>query len=509
MTGENSPTGKSAGVLLPVCLFLAVAVMFPGCGGGGGANIQASPCGCAANQSAVLYGVDTVTGWLIRIDPASGAAVPVGPVGFPDVQGLAFDHNTSTLYGVSNTVSPSPSQLIKIDTSTGVGTAVGGNLGGFTIVWSLTFDPNANILYGISNLAAGGQLIRINTTTGAGTAIGTMALGIASSIAFDSQTNTLYGVTGLFSTGPELSIINTTDGTYTLLGPIAQDGLTFDPTTNILYGSRVLGSNSTSLYTINPSNAADSLVGPVSTGGNVRSLASACTPNNTLAALYGVDTDTDRLIKIDPASGAGTVIGLVGWTDVQGLTFGQNARILYGGSNALSPSPSQLITIDPSTGVGTAVGGNLGSFTNVWSLTFDPSANKLYGISNISAGGQLIEINTTTGAGTAIGSPKGIVTCIAFDSQSNTLYGVTGPFTNGFPADELSIINTTDGTYTLVGSITMDGLTFDPSTNILYGTRVFTSSSSGLYTVNVSGPSASLVGTISTGGNVRSLAAAP
>ena len=46
-----------------------------------------------------LYGSDTTTNELLTINTSTGAATSVGPLGFPFVNGLAFDPNTNTLYG--------------------------------------------------------------------------------------------------------------------------------------------------------------------------------------------------------------------------------------------------------------------------------------------------------------------------------------------------------------------------------------------------------------------------
>ena len=71
-----------------------------------------------------------------------------------------------------------------------------------------------------------------------------------------------------------------------------------------------------------------------------------------MVPLYGTDTSTDELITIDPASGASTVVGALGFGAVQGLAFDPNSNTLYG----TDTSTDQLITIDPASGAGTAVG---------------------------------------------------------------------------------------------------------------------------------------------------------
>jgi hypothetical protein len=52
--------------------------------------------------SGTLFGSDPAGANLVTIDTATGAATPVGPLGFTDVSGIAFDATTSTLFGVDN-----------------------------------------------------------------------------------------------------------------------------------------------------------------------------------------------------------------------------------------------------------------------------------------------------------------------------------------------------------------------------------------------------------------------
>jgi hypothetical protein len=59
---------------------------------------------------------------LLAIDKHTGASTLVGQLGFPRVDGLAFDAASGTLYGIDKT---EDGTLITIDTSSGAGTAVG------------------------------------------------------------------------------------------------------------------------------------------------------------------------------------------------------------------------------------------------------------------------------------------------------------------------------------------------------------------------------------------------
>jgi hypothetical protein len=150
----------------------------------GFANVQ----GIAFDASTgLLYGVDVATDQLITIDPASGVGAAVGPLGFVNVRSLACDSGTGVLYGVDALTR----QLVSIDPATGAGTAVG--LVGLVGVQGLAFDPSAGVLYGES--FSSDELITIDTSTGAASVIGPIGASIplGRSLAFDANAGVLYG----------------------------------------------------------------------------------------------------------------------------------------------------------------------------------------------------------------------------------------------------------------------------------------------------------------------------
>lgn len=74
-----------------------------------------------------LYGVDIVLDALVAIDKTTGAAQPIGSIGFDAncAAGLAFDHATAKLYFTSLTsCSPGSEALYSIDTTTGLATQI-------------------------------------------------------------------------------------------------------------------------------------------------------------------------------------------------------------------------------------------------------------------------------------------------------------------------------------------------------------------------------------------------
>src|SRR5262245_16740452 len=120
---------------------------------------------------------------------------------------------------------------------------------------------------------------------------------------------------------PRLLRVNPETGAVTAVGPIgfAVTGLAVDPTTGVLYGSTNTHSVSSpnSLVTINRQTGAGTVVGAYG-GTNV---VADLTFNGT-GQLFGWDEDTDDLVTIDKATGAVTVVGDAGVsTRGDGLTF--------------------------------------------------------------------------------------------------------------------------------------------------------------------------------------------
>jgi len=67
---------------------------------------------------------------LYSIDPATGTATLIGPIGFRAVSGMAFNRFTGVLYATGRRLSSGTLVLLTINTATGVGTEVG-PLGGW------------------------------------------------------------------------------------------------------------------------------------------------------------------------------------------------------------------------------------------------------------------------------------------------------------------------------------------------------------------------------------------
>ena len=104
---------------------------------------------------------------LVRINRFTGRVTAIGSLGFQDVQGLAFDTATRTLYGVDGATR----RLIRIDPQTGLGFALGPL--DAPDIEGLEVDAASGLLYGSDAQTL--QLFRINKGTGACTLVGSSA----------------------------------------------------------------------------------------------------------------------------------------------------------------------------------------------------------------------------------------------------------------------------------------------------------------------------------------------
>jgi len=197
---------------------------------------------------------------------------------------------------------------------------------------------------------------------------------------------------------------------------------------------------------------------------SVTSIANAQTPGTLYASTGNVG---GTLITIDPATGAGTLVGALGTLGpVTEIEF-RSDGVLFGSTGGGS---SHIITIDPLTGNETLIGTH--AFGAVNGLEFDASGS-LYGTFYDPGGSgatDLVIVNQSTGQLTTIDSTGvEIMPGLAFHPSNGTLYGVGhGIFDI---TSNLYTINTATGMATLVGPIGFDAvgaLEFGPN-GVLYG----------------------------------------
>lgn len=146
----------------------------------------------AAGLYGARAGPSQTTSDLYTINPATGTATSVGPIGFA-VTGLAFRPSDGILFGAtSNQSAASPANLITVDPVTGSGTLVGafGTAGGSGLS-DLAFRSD-DVLFGYSP-ANPRRLYTVDQATGAATQVSATAVaaGNGYGLSFDSA-DTLY-----------------------------------------------------------------------------------------------------------------------------------------------------------------------------------------------------------------------------------------------------------------------------------------------------------------------------
>ena len=188
---------------------------------------------------------------------------------------------------------------------------------------------------------------------------------------------------------------------------------------------------------------------------------------NAAGTLFGVDGNGPELLTIDVTTRQGTPVGGIGFRSIRDLAFHAPSGFLYGIEDVPDATLSdRLIRIDPATGQGTLIG-NIGpSYRYVRGLASDPATGVLYACDPVAD--QLITVNHLTGAGTPVASlDLANVKLLAF-SPSGVLYAVNG--TDTF--SQLVTIDKVTGHGTDLGGIgfqRVDGMAFHPGDGELYG----------------------------------------
>lgn len=159
-----------------------------------------------------------------------------------------------------------------------------------------------------------------------------------------------FDVPAVFSTVDPVTCAETVIGTTT--NNQSFSGMAWDYTTGNMYGSTTDISTST-LYTINLANGALTLV-----GGMTNSPGNIAIGVDLNGDLYGFDVVTDSLVKHDKATGAGTVIGPLGFDAnfAQGMDFDHSDNTCYIFAFNNASFQAELRTCDVTTGSTTLVG---------------------------------------------------------------------------------------------------------------------------------------------------------
>ncbi len=119
-----------------------------------------------------------------------------------------------------------------------------------------------------------------------------------------------------------------------------------------LYASSTDGSSSY-LYTVNIDTGATTVVGQITNASTIIDIAI-----NADGQMYGVDVSSDSLVQINPVTGAGAVIGLIGFDAdyAQGMDFEEVSGVLYLAAYNATTSRGELRIANTSTGNSVLVG---------------------------------------------------------------------------------------------------------------------------------------------------------
>jgi hypothetical protein len=202
-----------------------------------------------------LYGTDGAN--LYLIDTASGAASLIGPHGPVEfaIGALAFADN-GALYGISVT---DAAQLYQIDVTTGAASAIGPLGIGFIFEGGLTFDTAGRLIGVDQGDDATATTFEINTATGAATIIGPPG-GQARDI--NGLTRDGAVVYGIDRPSNSLGRLDVATGSYTQIGLTGAaigdtGGLAFDEATGALYATFAADGG---FYKIDPATGAATLI---------------------------------------------------------------------------------------------------------------------------------------------------------------------------------------------------------------------------------------------------------
>ena len=245
-----------------------------------------------------------------------------------------------------------------------------------------------------------------------------------------------------------------------------------------LYGVAHLGfEGPTTLYMIDPGNGNATEIGPVGfrrCGGLAYDEL-----NSTLFATCerSDGSETPVLVRINPATGAGTEVGVLdvcsNWND---LSFRNSDNDLFatGFGNTCGGGENTLVTVNTATGMGTIVGpmGNDGCCGNA--MAFSPGDTLFFMDGDRGPPDTLYIVNQITGAANAIANvsyppvlddeprPNSMV----FNPKQGQLIAsvVNGDGNDGTRENYLTVVNTLTGDVAILGTTVegLDGLAFGP-----------------------------------------------
>jgi uncharacterized protein (TIGR03437 family) len=446
---------------------------------------------------------------LYTIDPATGAATPVGSAQFaPALNGTSFGFDFNPVPDRIRVTSDAD-QNLRLNPDTGAVAATDG-----TLVFAAG-DPNVN---------ANPNLVAVAYTNSFAGASATTLYGIDSNL----DALVLQGSQGGSPVSP-----NT--GQLTTVGPLgvnASDQTGFDivGTTGAAFASLTAqGAATSSLYTVNLATGAAALVGPIGVNEVIRDIAAVV----RVETVYALTTGNNLLAFSSGAPGAivstRPIIGLAQGELLVGIDFRPATGQLYAMSNA-----SRVYIVNTANGAATAAGG--APFApalagNNFGFDFNPAPDRIRAVSDA---GQNLRLNPNNGA---VAGTDGNLAFASGDANANATPNVVGSaYTNNFAGtttttlygidsrlDSLvlqgsiggSPVSPNTGQLTTAGPLGVDtnenvGFDIAPVTGAAFASLTIAgSASSNLFTINLSTGAAAMVGPIGGGETIRDIAIAP
>jgi hypothetical protein len=416
-------------------------------------------------QTGIVYAVvsySTGGRFLITVDPATGAGTHIGQT--PQVTDIAIGAD-GTLYATGGNFSSSPGALFVLNKATGAGTQLAQLSGGSG--HTLTFNAEDGLLYHGANSCIDDCFFYVESfdpqSPGDLTKqVFAQFLGIESGSMVHLR-GPFFLVGDVFNLQVVLLNVATGRGS-SLPSDSVWQGLTTIPTgascaATTLYATGPFEGPSL-LHAVDPATGATTLIGPVGfndiTGIDFAS-------DGVLYAVGRRDDDLGGvpvLMTIDPCTGQGTEVGPTGMALTEMTATPGDQLYSYSGQN--------LAQIDRVTGQASLTG-NSGIPVGNFGLEYSPTDNKLYYATIVNfvgfpSAGTLYAIDPATGASTVV-SPLTLfaisnvwLKAMDLNPADNTMYGITSNviMLNGLPAsiEALAKIDTTTHALSVVVTLT-------------------------------------------------------
>ncbi len=220
---------------------------------------------------------------------------------------------SNVLYATSG--ADASGKTLTVDRSTGVGNEVG--LTEYSSINTLAIDPVTNVIFGVSSGNPQSNLLRVDATGGDAHTFYTLDLSFAVAVACDTN-GTVY--VGLQS--GQIYTVDVSNGTYNLVttANIQLVSLAFNPLTNELWATpRVVIGQKDRIYKIDLTTGVAALIGETDFNKTTNDL--AFDETGTLYGVIGGVSESGELISIDTTNALGTLVGDIGYQNVQGLAY--------------------------------------------------------------------------------------------------------------------------------------------------------------------------------------------